>query len=261
MEFYEPVEGEVLVCTNDYQFDLGYEVTLSTQYRVEPDITDYPVEEEKILSKEMCDSLYTTWEHLRPSNRTPAYKVLLAPKSDLTGEPVNNYSDEFIPYLKTHTNFPVEAVAGTFINYISGKLVENVYHRLASKNLIIELFDDQFNRVFDEINQIEIIDNDNIRVELDEAINYYILIKRSSYSFENDIREGQYKHSMDSNELISQFFGDDKVVYPRNFTLIDNNYVETTTDDFDKITLIYPDTKIEHTSNSIWEITHDFKSE
>lgn len=220
------------------------EKIISTQYITEIDLTTEPIDYQSILKESTINSLYRFWESFRPINRTTKYKLLLSPITDFSTSNISLYSRELVPYLNTKnwlgtSHFDDEPLTGTHIDYFSG-ISKVIRHQLSSKNLHVELYDDNLIRLNDdEINSIECISNNRVQITLNEEKSVFSIIKRADYSFFQDLSITGIRHPYNTGNVVTQFYKNNNVVSPRDVQRVGNDRVYTWTDEADK-GVVYP---------------------
>lgn len=230
---------------------------LSTSYIVEPDITSYPVDNEKVLSEETIDTIYNLWKIFNPINRVPKYKMLLSPLSDISGNSYNLYSKEFIPYLESKSLFDMsffsDIESGSFIEFINEKNV-TIKHDLGSTNLLVEIYNTDYHKVESEkIDYIKIKNEDEIEVNLTEDIRAFVIIKRSNIYYKKD----RFKHPFNTKSIITQFFNDNnRVIEPKNVELEDRRTINVFTEEVKTYSAYPAEYKEEFSNSNEWNVNH-----
>lgn len=248
---------------DDYPEDFSNKI-LSTQYIIEGDITDEPINKEVIMSSDITDALHHLWEEFRPINRVANYKLLISPISDFSGNDVSLYSSEYVPYLDTNSEislskFDDDLSGSIYIQYID-KADVTIKHGLGSEKLLIEIYDDDLYRVEkDKINHIKIIDDKAIEVSLTEDIKAFVMIRKV------DIQEKRYidnaiRHPFNTKRLLTQFYRDGFVIETAEVRLYKNDLIYVYTDVIDSINdgaIVPKVTRVDVDSASdVWNIEH-----
>jgi hypothetical protein len=64
---------------------------MSPHYKVRLDISEYPYNNNTILSEETANMLYNSWEYVKPVCKFAHYEIYIEPPCDLTGNEVSLY--------------------------------------------------------------------------------------------------------------------------------------------------------------------------
>lgn len=253
---------------DNYPEDFSEKI-LSTQYIIEGDLTDEPINNEVILNSDTTNALHQLWEEFRPINRVAEYKLLISPLSDFSKSDISLYSSELIPYLDTNsevslTKFDEEDSSDASIEYIEHSNV-TLYHGLGSKKLLIDLYDDNLDKLQkSKINYIRIIDDNRIEVNLTEDISAFVLIKKVSIQEQRYI-ENAIRHPFNTKRLITQFYRDGFAIDTNEVRLYGNDLIYVYTDEVDSINdgaiIPYVRNVDAGSSGTIWNIEHLLNSD
>lgn len=238
---------------------------LSTQYIIEADLTEFPVESEKIISKETTDILFRFWEEFRPIHRTSKYQMIISPITDFTGQNVSLYDRQLIPYLNTKLLFVLGTVekieSGAYIDYITNKKTHIVNHQLGSTRLLIDVYDRYFSKItFDEINYIKTLSENRVEVDFVSEKSFFVMVKKAEdFYLKSDYDDTVIiKHPHNTISIVTQSVLGGYIVEAEYIQLSGNDTIYySPTEEIDNIWSFPSDFTSKTFEDTIWEIKHN----
>lgn len=233
---------------------------LTPHYTVEPDLTTVPTSDDTILSENLITNLYDFWEQSRPVNRVSHYSVLIAPKTDLSGDFISNYSGSYANQLLTKRVGYTFTLPDTFIGFFNTSSNSwLIKHNLNSKRIQIQCFDSDLFLL--KPTNITVVDFNHVRIDFDNPDSGFVMIKEIDNEFIrfNTIPSTwNITHSMSTKELLVQFRDSTEIVVePSEITLTDSDNLSVEGGisgfgEFDRYDVIH----IQNTASSIWSVNH-----
>ena len=199
--------------------------TLSTHFKVLMNISYSPYSDDYIINEPFINEVIYHYEILRPVNRVDHYTFHIEPYLDLSGNWFGLYKTNFLSNWKSkNITIPPSMSSGKAIiieRYSS--LVWNINHSLDTTHIILEITNEFFNDI-SPLN-IEIIDNNNIRITFVEEEKGYVFITTSNFNQDfSFILEKNNNHNLDEQHVLSQYKKtDDFLVSPKKIENVDLN--------------------------------------
>lgn len=225
-----PFSLETLNTVQTYAEWEDYKV-LSTHYKVEFDLNHNPMEEGYILSENMANDLWDKWEMTRPINRVSHYHALLKPISSFQEEITEMY-DNPIYNANVYSGSSIGASVSAEDAYIHLQTFEYgvwfVEHNLDSFNLIVEVYDINFNKIYPKT--IQMMDKNNIQIFFeDEYVYGFALVLKADYWENTGFNESLLvTHNLEQRYILPQFYKNLQKVKPLEVEAVDINNMEVT---------------------------------
>jgi len=197
---------------------------LSTHYIIETDVSSEPMDYDKIVSKQTWDNISSYWEYIRPVNRVAHYRIVLAPKTDFSGQFISLYTDVFdkAAYVLTQSVYYYGIITGAYIHTQSQISDEWIIHHNLGGRLHVQVFDVNFNEIIPD--DIIFDSNSVLRITFNNDVNGFVLVKKADNDQEQDTISDTWNmiSDLDTDKLIINFDEDDVKVYEGDLELLDN---------------------------------------
>lgn len=221
---------------------------LSTHFIIELDISDKPLLKYEIITEALWNMMNNYWEYIRPVNRVCEYRIVIAPKTNFTGNDISLYdSTTAVPaYLNTISSVYSLNDLGAYVHNQKIPTTEWVFsHNLGSKGLLVQCVDRDLTEVVPA--DIIFVDDNNVKVLFTEPVSGYALLKRAdifSRRVGNSLDEvWNIYHLRKRKEVIVHYQLDDKKMYEKDTLLVEG---DIGTVDQDRIIAFFNDGEVKN---------------
>lgn len=250
---------------------------LSTHYKIEMNLNNEPIDENSIISKDTIETLYESWENIRPITRYSHYRIILNPSAHYIKEKAlydtNNYKTNFITNCVVREDLFID---GYKHRQIYKNRIWTVKHDLESFNIIYDFYNENNHLI--KPKKILVVDNNNIEVHFEKDVSGYALVAKSfipqeHINVEDVIWKTEIPYWYRKDVLINiTDENNNHVFFPKriDFEIVDQSAEDSSHEIKSKYN--YPKKgkmcifnaeftyeKIEEDKSKIWEIEHNLK--
>lgn len=211
--FEEGYSGYVNIkAITNFEEHVGEGERFSTHYKLEMNLNNEPLDDNKILSQDTMEGLYEAWEMIRPAVRTSHYRILLNPNVSIMPNEYVLYNDWY--NTNFYSNCLVEQIAELDTYTHRQKFNSDIWeiqHTLNTKSINFEFYNNDFIKI--KPIKIEVLDYENIKVYFNQRVRGYALMTKTNINEPTEIPREEWN--------IRTPFGTDVLI---NFTDIDYNH-------------------------------------
>jgi len=235
---------------------------LSPHYKIEMDLTCKPIDPDGIFTKDTAQNLYDNLEEIRSVDRVSHYHNVIAPLTDFSGNVIGTYNKQYNPYL--YSKYISSSNLSGIATHTQSTSASTWYiaHNTKSSNLIVYVYDEDYNLIYPDYVKIIDIFNLEIHFSTDTPQNgYAIIVNSDKLDYIYGSTDSNIIHNYNRN-VISQFYTltSNDNIFPE--TIINNEnllYVSASEDGYAQLV----EGNFLFTTNSAlktWTISHNFNS-